>query len=254
MSHFRGQQKSFASQAHEYTHQVITPKRPPAWNPTYNREYSLSTYIKDVSHWKAATDVQLTQQGSLMVLQLGGLAREFAQELPTHSIQYGGNYDWRGVGPEEIDGATFLLWQLMRQFEALRVEVQVSALLQYQNFHRLPHELIDECLTRFDMLRTRARDHAQYQLGPVGDTHHLLNGMRIPHQEWHRLFDPFGGDFPATEAQLQTLMTRIRKAGHLSESRGSARSELHRLRRMETPLTSVEEELRQWMLYYDSTG
>ena len=204
-----------------YVNQEITPKKPPGWDPQYNKEYSYETWIKDLAHWGASTDVAETSKGSLVVLRLGGLAREFANDLSPETIRNGGNFEVGGV-LMPLNGLSYLIWQLGDHFEHLLIEVEMAAMLQYQSFHRLNGEPIDECLTRFELYRKKARNKAQFSMGIQGNSHHLLHGLRIPTGQWHQLLDRTDGNLPRTEAEFKYLQTRIRRAGHLSETGGMA--------------------------------
>ena len=115
------------------------------------------------------------------MLQLGGLAREFARELSTQTLQTGQVIDLNdGQGPFQASGLEYLIYVLTGRFQELAIETNLRAMFNYQNVHRLPGEKIDEALARFELLKKRARDRSGYNMGIAGDTHLLLNGLRIP--------------------------------------------------------------------------
>ena len=94
-----------------YVNQEIISKRPPGWDPAYNKDYPYETWYQDMTHWLAATDVAEPQRGALVVLQLGGLAREFARDLDAITLQDGGAFDLDGTGQQmQIPGVFYLMW------------------------------------------------------------------------------------------------------------------------------------------------
>ena len=77
--------------------------------------------MQDMSHWNACTEIQQAQRGPLVVLQLGGLAREFAREIDGGVLANGGQFDVDGNGVlQNISGCMYLIWQLGIQFQHLR--------------------------------------------------------------------------------------------------------------------------------------
>ena len=86
-----------------YLHQEITTKKPPGWDPAYNRTYSYDRWVKDVVHWANSTDVTEEKQGSLLYLQLGGLAREFVNDLPGNRVR-DGHQIVVGGEPQDVSG------------------------------------------------------------------------------------------------------------------------------------------------------
>ena len=104
--------------AQYYLHQEITPKRPPGWDPAYNRAYSFDRWFKDLTHWANSTDVSEEKQGSLLILQLGGLAREFVQDLNPAYVRDGAQVQIRGEA-RELNGLMYIMAQLRDKFENL---------------------------------------------------------------------------------------------------------------------------------------
>ena len=143
--------------------QEITQKKPPGWDPQYNQEYSYEKWFQDMTHWIASTDIPREKQGSTVVLRLGGLAREFANDLDPLLIKDGGNF---AIGGENVQlgGVAYRMWQLGDQFEALQIETELAAMLRYQSFRRFNGEPI-ESLSRFELYRRQARDDAKFSMG-----------------------------------------------------------------------------------------
>ena len=112
--------------AQYYIHQEITPKKPPGWDPGYNRAYSFDKWVKDMAHWSNSTDVPDDKQGSLVILQLGGLAREYVQDLDGRLCSQGGQIDVNGH-PQDVIGLQYILLQLKEKFANLWQEEQEKA-------------------------------------------------------------------------------------------------------------------------------
>ena len=64
-------------------------KVPPGYDPSEEASYSFRDWIQDIQLWCMSTDVPALQQAPLVVLQLGGLARELAREVPAQVLQNG---------------------------------------------------------------------------------------------------------------------------------------------------------------------
>eukprot|EP00972_Heterocapsa_arctica_P027148 3991861-Heterocapsa_arctica.AAC.1 len=79
-------------------------------------------------------------------------------------------------------------------------------------------EDVDDVLSRFDILMHRAMNEAGLDLGPSGFSWILLNGMRVPTDEWVALLIPFLGVLPSTEAELTQLLQLVRRYGRLRQA------------------------------------
>ena len=206
--------------AQHYIHQEITPKRPPGWDPSFNRDYPYEQWIKDLAHWSQSTDVVENKKSSLVILQLGGLARAFVDGLDAATIRDGGHVEVQPGEMLEMTGLSYMIWELGNNFVSLTVEVQTKAMVQFENIHRLQNETIDECLSRWELLRTRARQIAALNRGPMADSRKLLKALGIPEVSWPNLLLQFQGNMPQNEQQFTTLIQHLRRSGHILETRG----------------------------------
>ena len=198
-----------------------TLRTPPAWDPNMEPGYSFRHWSGDILMWSLATDVPQNQQGPAIVLRLGGLARQLAREVDPNIIANGQVLDLNdGNGPQPQTGVTVLLRGLARRFAALDVENSIKAIAELMSFRRQAGESVDQTLARFDVTRHRAEQQANFQLGPTGFAWLLLNSLGVPPALWSQFLQPFQGNIPQTEDQLQQLIGHIRRQGHLYENRG----------------------------------
>ena len=148
----------------------ITPKVPPGWDPAHNAQYSFDRWTKDMVQWNIATEIPVHQRASTVVLRLGGLAKEIALELDTDHLQNGTHIDFGdGQPPQHVNGLEYLVHTMAVRFAALGIETSLRAMFEYQRFHRGANESIDEALSRFTLLRVRARNLARYNMGIARD-------------------------------------------------------------------------------------
>ena len=118
-----------------YVNQEITPKRPPGWDPAHNAHYPIEKWYKEMTHWIMATDVPQERRGALVVLQLGGQAREIAETIPLANLRNGGPMAVQpGQPPVAVDGVLFLMMTLLQKFQALTIETAIRAMTAYQTF------------------------------------------------------------------------------------------------------------------------
>ena len=193
-------------------------KQPPAWDPSWEEQYPFASWVQDILLWSAATDLDEERQAPSIVLQLGGTAKSLARELDIHTLQHGmAIYQGNGQGPQPMSGVGVLLRGLSRKFAPLGVEVTVKAIAEYMYIHRLNNEGIDNFLTRFDLLRTRANLQG-FQMNPVATSWFLLTAMGAPPSAWPQILQHRNGQLPNDEAQLTELMTHLRRQGHLVEA------------------------------------
>ena len=105
--------------------QEITPKKFLGWDPAYNKQYPFETWVKDMYHWQVSTDMAEQQRGSIVVLRLGGSAREFANDLRMEDVRDGGQYDMDGQ-MIVLSGVNHLIWQVCRHLNHLNIEEQMQ--------------------------------------------------------------------------------------------------------------------------------
>ena len=206
-------------------------KVPPGYAPANEASYSFKDWVQDVNLWSLSTDILEAAKAPLLVLQLGGLARELAREIPTDTLQAGAIQDQNdGQGAIHRTGLSVLIYGLSRRFAPLTVEQTIRSMTALVAFKRRPGEPIDQALARFDLLRHRAANEGNYDPGPAASSWMLLNALGIPPAQWAQFLAPSGGPLPTTPMEVNNMLTLIRRQGHLYESQGlpSAASSSHR--------------------------
>jgi len=173
--------------------------------------------------WSSGTDIDLTRQGHLLFLALGGLAKEIVRDIPHDEVTHGRHIDHNdGNGPVPTPGIHVILWLLTQRFDELSVETTIRSIIDFVSFRRRPGEAIDMALSRFELLRRRAMNVSELDMGPVGNSWMLLNALGIAPQHWNQYLLPFRGTLPTTAQAFHDLTSRLRRAGHLTEPRGLA--------------------------------
>jgi len=194
-------------------------KTPPPWAPDMQWYYPLRRYAKDLLLWSAQTDLNARQQGPAMILQLGGGARALADEIQVTDAIDGVNADWGdGRGLTHHSGLHVVLRQLAGRYGELEIESVLRTLIDFMSFRRIPHEDIDQALTRFDILYSRAESNASVQVSPAVLSFILLVNMGIQPHRWPIIFMKWGGAFPTTDTQYSQLKGALREQGHLLEN------------------------------------
>lgn len=121
------------------------------------------------------------------------------------------------VNGTPVDPLTFLMHTLQERFGNLGEEVRVQAVTELMSFSRKGNENIDALLVRFDSIRTRAAEQGGAIVSVQGVAWLLLRAVGISDQQLLHLLQPFGGLFPANEAELTQLKTSLRRMGHILE-------------------------------------
>jgi len=204
---------------------TATNKVPPSWAPEMQATYPFQDWVDDVKLWIGATEVNWQQQGPVVALQLGGLAREIARQVPQQDLTQGFVQDFGdGQGQVWHSGVELLLFGLARKFGALTVETAISDMTALVAFRRRAGEQVDEALARWDLLKHKAEVRGGFILQPAQAAWMILNALGIPSNQWAQFLAPNLGNLPATGAELTALTSFIRRQGHLYENQGLARA------------------------------
>ena len=193
-------------------------KVPPSWSAEHSHEYSFRAWLADVILWAGATDLEEERHGPAVAMQVHGAAREVIREIPAQTLRQG---RVNQAGQAE-SGLMVLMRMLAERYSPLEVESSTRSIAELINLRRLGHESIDSYLTRFDVLRARAQNRANLNVGASGLAWLLLNGLRAPPDLWDRALMPFNGALPQNDQQLAVLTERLRRQGHLHEQSGIA--------------------------------
>ena len=122
-----------------------------------------------------------------------------------------------GLNGGQVSGPEIIVQGLVRKFGQFEVERSIVAIIELLTFRR-GHESIDEAISRFDVLKSKANNRVQNFDMPIAALAWLsLQAMRIPRSVWPLLFSNFGGQLPTDDDQLQAMMVAIRQQGHIAE-------------------------------------
>ena len=193
-------------------------KVPPSWCAERAQDYAFRAWLADVVLWAGATDLEAERHGPAVAMQVHGAAREVVREIPADLLRNG---RLNPQGQMET-GLMLLMRTLAERYSPLEVESSTRSIAELINLRRLGGESMDSYLTRFDVLRNRAQNRGNMNMGVPGLAWMLLNGLRASPEVWDRALMPFNGNLPQDNAQLAVLTERLRRQGHLHEQQGIA--------------------------------
>ena len=185
---------------------------PPRWEP--GGSTSFRSWTQDLMIWAISSDLEIHQQVALVVSQLGGAARQIAH-TPTPAEIYTGGM----VGGQHLDPLAYLLHGLGSRFGPLDDEVRPRSAQDLLNFSRRAGESTDAILSRFDIVRQRARsDGGGATVSIETASLILLRAIGVNHQQFQQLTQPLGFRLPSNEMEYLQLTHSIRRLGHIVES------------------------------------
>ena len=133
-------------------------------------------------------------------------------EWPPQILIQGGLINGNPVPP-----MTYLMHSLAERWGQLGEEERTQAVQQLMSFNRRSGERIDDLLTRFDIIRNRAQQTGQLAMGFEGYSFLLLRAVGVSDQQLTTLLEHYNMVYPNSQAQLQDLMNRLRRTGHMLE-------------------------------------
>lgn len=185
---------------------------PPRWEP--GSATSFRAWTQDLMLWTISSDLEPHQQCALVISQLGGAAREVARTLTPAEVWQGGV-----VNGQQLDPVSYLIHGLSVRFGPLDDEVRLRAAQDLLNFGRRQGEGTDNLLSRFEIVRQRARAEGG---GATVSTETasliLLRAVGVNHGQFQQLTQPFGFRLPSNEAEYLQMSSAIRRLGHIVES------------------------------------
>ena len=144
-------------------------RTPVGRGPEHEASYCLQTYMTDLTLWSMLTDLAPRQQAAAIVLRLQGAAKELARTLTPQEITTGGI-----VNGVQLDPVSYIVLGLHARFAQLGEETRLVATTEMLSFHRKPNESINEVLTRYEVVRQRARVEGQFVMSTEGCALQLL--------------------------------------------------------------------------------
>ena len=133
----------------------IDPKHPPGWDPQYENSYPFRRWVKDIRNWVTIASIPAHQQGPLVLLQMGGVARQIVEKIDSELVVNGGIYDYYdNRGPQYRFGTELMIRILEARFKEFDIETQLQAQDALNDFMRLPHETVDTTLARHELVKS----------------------------------------------------------------------------------------------------
>ena len=186
---------------------------PPSWSPDNDSQYSFRAYMTDISLWVMLTDLAPHQQCAAIIMRLGGQARELARMISPQEIVAGG---WRDG--QLLDPVTYLLGALQRRFANLEEETRLQSMTEMLAFARKPDENINTMLARYEVVRQRAANEGRFVMSIEGCALQVLRATGVQPHQLTTLLHQFGGRLPMDETEYQSLLTLVRRQGHITEA------------------------------------
>ena len=186
---------------------------PPRWGPERETTYSFKTYVTDLMLWSMLTDLAPHQQVAAIILRLEGAARELARTLTPQEITQGGMIN--GI---MVDPVSYIVYGLHARFAQLGEESRLVAMTEMLSFSRGPRESINEVLTRYEIVRQRARLEGQFVMSTEGCALQLLRACGVNTTQLMQLLQPFGTNLPRNEQELSQMANSMRRMGHILEN------------------------------------
>ena len=142
-----------------------TQRIPPTWGPE-RQDLSFRQYKTQLKLWLLACHgtIQEHQVGPTVAQRLTGLAYKFAVELMEHdeTILTHGTLATDTTTAES--GVEVLMRLLEAKWSVPQETQQVEAISQYIDWHRQSGESLNDAITRFELLRGRARTQGPIEI------------------------------------------------------------------------------------------
>ena len=160
------------------------------------------------------TDLAPYQQVASVILRLSGAAKELARTLTPNEIMNG------GISPTgvQLDPLSYLVVGLHARFAPLGEETRLQAMTDLLSFGRRGGEGINQVLTRYEIVRQRARTEGLFVMSTEGCALQLLRACGVSTNQMMQLLQPFNTNLPANEQQLSALFAAMRRMGHITEN------------------------------------
>ncbi|MFM7853595.1 MAG: hypothetical protein ACKO96_17155, partial [Flammeovirgaceae bacterium] len=80
---------------------------------------------------------------------------------------------------QQVDGFSFIISVLSERYGPIGEEQRLKVAKEPMDFDRRPHEKIDDLVTRFDLIRNRAREVGNFQMSIDLLSYMLLRACRV---------------------------------------------------------------------------
>ena len=123
--------------------------------------------------------------------------------------------DIKGV---HVDPVTLLIHGLALRFAPLDEEGRLRAANELLSFVRRPGETIDALVSRFEVIRVRARtEGGGAQMSVESMSLLVLRACGVNQQQFMQLTQPWQNRLPSTENDFGILLMHLRRMGHILE-------------------------------------
>ena len=146
------------------------------------------------------TDLQPHQQAAAIVLRLGGAAREVVRDITADEMMNGGV-----IHGQQLEPVTYIVAGLQMRFAQLDDESRLAAMTQLLAFQRLHGENINAVLSRYDMVRRRARHEGNFVMSWEGCSLQLLRALNVNSQQMIQFYSLSDLAFPAPSRSSTSL-------------------------------------------------
>ena len=185
---------------------------PPRWEPGLESSLPFRVWMQDLMLWTIGTDLQPHQQCAAIIQQLGGAARELARNLSPAEVYHGGI-----VNGVQLDPVSYLLHGLSARFGPLDEESRLRATQDLLSFSRRQGETVDTLISRFELVRSRARNEGGGVLSVETAALILLRACGVSSDQFQTLTQPFGLRLPNNDAEFAQMGHHLRRMGHIVE-------------------------------------
>ena len=188
---------------------------PPSYDPAHERTFPFRHFTQRLMLWAIlAADIDEGQQCAMICNALKGDAALLAGNLSYIDITQGGLVNGLHRGPVE-----YLLHQLASTFAPLGEEARMQAMTELMSFHANRNESIDSVISRFRIIRWRgAQGNAGIQMTWEGYAWIFLRAIGVNGMQLVQILQPFQGQFPTTEPQMEDMFLTLRRQGHIMEN------------------------------------
>ena len=185
---------------------------PPRWEPGMETTLPFRIWLQDLMLWTIGTDLQPHQQCAAIIQQLGGAARELARSLTPMEVYNGGV-----VNGVQLDPVSYLLHGLSSRFAPLDEESRLRAVQDLLSFTRRNGETVDTLISRFELVRARARTEGGGMVSIETAALILLRACGVSSEQFQTLTQPFGLRLPNTDLEFSQMEHHLRRMGHIVE-------------------------------------
>ena len=197
-------------QGHNHVRQETSHRTLPRWGREMESRYSFKAYITVLQLWSVMTDLAPYQQVAAVILRLSGAAKDLARTLTPNEILNG------GISPSgvQLDPLSYLVVGLHARFAPPGEETRLQAMTDFLSFGRRNGEGINQVLTRYEIVRQRARAEGFFVISTEGCALQLRRACGVSTNQMMQLLQPFNTNPPASERQSHCLEKRM---GHITE-------------------------------------